>query len=103
MAFNQKGKLKVGNLVINDKDGLTGQIMTRDSDGVVKLKTVSPLVGLDTSLLTYNYVMDLQPIDDFYGQTGLMELNANGDLQPITGVLSDYTLELNVYDDIIPK
>lgn len=103
MAYRHKGKLHIGNIVINDVDGTTGQILTRDSDGVVKLTDASPLVSIATTLLTLNSTMDLQPINDFYGQTGLFELNTNGDLQPITGIVSDYTLELNVNNDIMNK
>ena len=38
MSYKFKGKLNVGDLIINDRDGNTGQVLTRDSDGVVKLK-----------------------------------------------------------------
>jgi len=65
--------------------------------------SVPPAGGIATTLLSVNPTNALQPIIDFVGQIGLLELNSNGDLQPITGSESDYTLELDINDNIRPK
>ena len=55
------------------------------------------------SLMTLNHQNNLQPIDDFYGQVGLFELDSNGDLMPITGIEVDFFFELNGNAELQPK
>jgi hypothetical protein len=55
------------------------------------------------SLLSVNYTNDLQPIDDWNGQLGLMEIDSNGDLMPISGSEEDKFLNLDSNLDIQPK
>lgn len=45
MAYKVKGKLQVGTMIIDDQDGVTDQVLTRDSSGVVKLKTPQALAS----------------------------------------------------------
>jgi len=55
------------------------------------------------SLFSRNTDGDLQPIDEYFGQVGLFEIDTNEDLQPVTGTVNDTMLDLDSNDDIEPK
>lgn len=82
-----------------DAEGVPSSTTFLRGDGI----WANPLSAIVTTLMTYNSTTDLQPIDDYYGQTGLFELNTNGDLQPTLGETLDYTLDLDLFDNIRPN
>lgn len=59
--------------------------------------------GTVFSLLVRDTGGDLKPIDEYYGQIGLLELNEDDDLTPNTENLNDTLLELDENNDIMLK
>jgi len=55
------------------------------------------------SLFSINYTNDLQPIDDWGGQIGLLEIDFNGDLMPIILNENDKFLELDSNNNLQPR
>lgn len=59
--------------------------------------------GTVFSLLVRDAGGDLKPLDDYFGQLGLLELNSDDDLTPNVESLNDTLLELDEDDAIMPK
>jgi hypothetical protein len=59
--------------------------------------------GTVFSLLVRDAGGDLKPLDDYFGQLGLLELNSDDDLTPSTESLNDTLLELDENDAVMPK
>jgi hypothetical protein len=59
--------------------------------------------GTVFSLLVRDTGGDLKPLDDYFGQLGLLELNSDDDLTPSTESLNDTLLELDENNAVMPK
>jgi len=64
---------------------------------------VAEAVSTISSLFSELPDTDLVPIYEYQGQSGLFEINANGDVTPSNSNNPDLFYELNVYNDISPK
>jgi hypothetical protein len=69
-------------------------------DGTKWINLPSPFI---LSLFAQDLNGDLQPFEDYFGQTGLFELDASFNRQPKTTEEIDLFFELDINNDIIPK